>query len=178
MRRTSLSLVLAGTVAGCAPLAQVPRSTTAIDQSLPEALLLVHNRERRSFGAPPVAWDRDMAASAARYAHELASLGRLQHSSKAFRPGQGENLWMGTRGAYAPATMAESWVSERRHFRPGRFPGVSQTRNWIDIGHFTAMVWPTTNRIGCGLASNRRWDVLVCRYAPAGNVDGVMLAPR
>jgi hypothetical protein len=34
------------------------------------------------------------------------------------------------------------------------------------------MVWPTTTRIGCAVASNGRFDYLVCRYSPAGNIDG------
>ena len=138
-------------------------------------MLNVHNRERRAFGAPPLGWDPAIAAQAAAYARDLAQLGRLQHSSKAFRPGQGENLWMGSRGGYPSTVMAEAWAGEKRHFRPGRFPAVSRTGNWADVGHFTQMVWPSTSRIGCGLASVGRWDVLVCRYAPAGNVDGIAL---
>ncbi len=178
MRRVSLSLALAGTVAGCAPLREPPQSALTSDQSLPQAMVIVHNRERRAFGVPFVSWDPAVAAQAAHYARELARIGRLQHSSKANRPGQGENLWMGTRGGYSYAVMAEAWAAEKRHFRPGLFPAVSRTRNWADVGHFTQMVWPSTSRVGCGLASAGRWDVLVCRYAPAGNVDGVMLVPR
>jgi hypothetical protein len=34
------------------------------------------------------------------------------------------------------------------------------------------MVWPTTTRIGCAVASNAANDFLVCRYASAGNIDG------
>jgi hypothetical protein len=34
------------------------------------------------------------------------------------------------------------------------------------------MIWPTTTRIGCALASTPRVDYLVCRYAGKGNVDG------
>jgi hypothetical protein len=34
------------------------------------------------------------------------------------------------------------------------------------------MVWPTTTRIGCAIASNARNDFLVCRYSPTGNVMG------
>jgi hypothetical protein len=34
------------------------------------------------------------------------------------------------------------------------------------------MVWPTTTRVGCAVASNAANDFLVCRYSPAGNIDG------
>ena len=181
MRTSWLQHLLLLTLTSCAP-ARAPQLQrfhyAGIDQPLPLAMLEVHNRERRAFGSPPLVWDPAIAAGAAIYARELAQLGRLEHSSKAFRPGQGENLWMGSLGATSYAVMAEAWVSEKRRFRTGRFPAVSTSRNWADVGHFTQMVWPTTTRIGCGLGRGGRWDVLVCRYAPAGNVDGVMIVPR
>lgn len=177
MRRASL--LIGAALAGCAPVpGPTPLAPARIVQSLPGAMLDVHNRERRAFGSPPLAWDPAISAQAAIYARELAQLGRLQHSSKAFRPGQGENLWMGTRGAYPFAVMAQAWAGEKSVYRPGRFPAVSTTLNWANVGHFTQMVWPATTRVGCGIAGGARWDVLVCRYAPAGNVDGTMLAPR
>jgi hypothetical protein len=34
------------------------------------------------------------------------------------------------------------------------------------------MVWRTTKAIGCAMATTRDYDVLVCRYSPAGNLVG------
>jgi hypothetical protein len=96
----------------------------------------------------------------------------FQHSERKARAGTGENLWMGTRGAYSVETMVGNWASERRLFVPGTFPNNSRSGNWEDIGHYTQMIWPTTTRVGCALASNASTDYLVCRYSPAGNVDG------
>ena len=79
---------------------------------------------------------------------------------------------MGTTGAFSIEQMIGGWTSERRWFVPGRFPYVSRTRSWHDVGHYTQMIWPTTTTVGCGIASARGNDVLVCRYGPAGNVDG------
>jgi len=138
-------------------------------------LLAAHNRERATFGSPPLAWDPALAALASVHAVQLARLGRLHHAPKVARPGQGENLWIGTRGAFALETMVGDWAAERRYFQPGRFPATSRTGNWADTGHYTAMVWPTTRHLGCGIASSARWDVLVCRYSPAGNIDGVRI---
>jgi hypothetical protein len=57
-------------------------------------------------------------------------------------------------------------------FQRGVFPAVSRTGNWEDVGHYTQIVWPTTTRVGCAIASTSRTDYLVCRYSPAGNIDG------
>jgi hypothetical protein len=84
---------------------------------------------------------------------------------------------MGSRGAYSVETMVGGWASEKRNFMAGIFPNNSRTGNWIDVAHYTQMIWPTTQRIGCALASNGRTDYLVCRYAPAGNIDGRCVGP-
>ena len=174
MRLFSLSLILAFTAAcSSPPTPQQPSPIRATGIAGPS--LAAHNRERAALGSPPLAWDPALAAAASGYAGQLARLGRLQHSPRAARPGQGENLWIGTRGAYSLDAMVGTWAAEKRHFRPGRFPATSRTGYWADTGHFTQMVWPTNSRLGCGIASSAQWDVLVCRYSPPGNVDGVRI---
>ena len=98
--------------------------------------------------------------------------GNFPHSDRRARRGIGENLWMGTGGAFSPEQMVGNWASEKQWFRPGIFPNVSRTGNWKQIGHYSQIIWPTTTRVGCGLARGAGHDVLVCRYSPAGNVDG------
>jgi hypothetical protein len=133
----------------------------------------LHNRERQAAGVPPLAWDEALAASAAAYGPSLARLGRLQHSSAESRAGQGENLWMGTRGAYSIEEMVGGWIGEKRIFRPGIFPNdVSASGSWSDVGHYTQMIWRDTRRVGCALHQTPRWDYLICRYSPAGNIVG------
>ena len=154
--------------------APIPQRAVA-HADAPAVWLAAHNRERAAFGSPPLSWDPALAAQARSYARELARLGRLQHSSKALRPGQGENLWMGSRGYYPPEVMVANWASEKRFFRSGIFPANSSSGNWRDVGHYTQIVWPRTTRLGCGLASSARSDVLVCRYSPPGNQDGTRI---
>ncbi|HEX2804291.1 MAG TPA: CAP domain-containing protein [Sphingomicrobium sp.] len=136
-------------------------------------LLAAHNRERAAVGAPPMAWDPALAAAAASYGPSLAAIGRLQHSPKQLRPGQRENLWMGTTGAYSPEQMVSNWSAEKRMFRPGIFPAVSSTGNWLDVAHYTTMIWRTTTRVGCAIHRTAAWEYLICRYSPPGNIDGV-----
>lgn len=135
-------------------------------------LLVAHNLERRRIGVPPLAWDHGLAASAAAYGSALARLGRLQHSPRAIRPGQRENLWMGRRGFFSPEQMVGTWIAERAYYRPGLFPAVSRTRNWADVAHYTQMIWRTTTRVGCAVHQSQWFDFLICRYSPPGNIDG------
>lgn len=143
----------------------------------PARVLAAHNAARTSTGVRPLQWDRQLGSEAARYALQLAISGMFAHSAPSSRKGAGENLWMGTRGAFSPNAMVGGWVSERRFFTPGMFPTVSRTGNWRDVGHYTQIVWPATQRVGCALATNARYDYLVCRYWPAGNVQGVTVRP-
>ena len=135
-------------------------------------LLVAHNAERARIGVPPLQWDPALAAAAASYGSALAGAGRLQHSPKALRPGQRENLWRGTSGAFSPEQMVGTWIAERRYFRPGIYPNVSTTGNWADVSHYTTMIWRTTSRVGCAIHRARGMDWLICRYSPPGNIDG------
>ena len=135
-------------------------------------LLAAHNMERARLGVAPLVWDPALAASAASYGPALARMGRLQHSPKAIRPGQRENLWMGTRGAFSPEQMVGTWVAEKRWYSGGVFPNVSRTGRWHDVAHYTTLVWRSTTRVGCAIHSTPQYDYLICRYSPPGNIDG------
>ncbi len=143
---------------------------------LRQAMLQGHNAARRNYGAAPLAWDEGLARNAAAYAARLARSGRFEHDRQAGRrPRQGENLFMGTRGAYSYGDMVRLWVDERRYFRPGRFPNVSTSGSVWHVGQYTQIIWPASHRVGCAVAANRVNDYLVCRYSPAGNVVGTIL---
>jgi len=135
-------------------------------------LLAMHNSERARMHIAPLQWDPQLAAAAASYGPALASLGYLRHSPRTNRPGQRENLWMGTRGAYSPEQMVASWIAEKREFRPGMFPNVSTTGNWEDVAHYTQVISKDSTRVGCAIQPAGQWDFLICRYSPPGNVDG------
>jgi hypothetical protein len=143
----------------------------AVAADLKTEILAAHNAARAEVGTPPLVWSDTLAADAAPWAQALARRGRLEHSAAGDRGGAGENLWMGTAGAYTPAEMVGGWAAERARFHPGVFPDVSKD-GWQAVGHYTQMVWRDTSEVGCALAHSERWDVLVCRYAPAGNMVG------
>lgn len=135
-------------------------------------LLAMHNVERARMNIAPLQWDPQLAAAAASYGPALASIGFLRHSPRQIRPGQRENLWMGTRGAFSPEQMVGSWIAERSAFRPGMFPNVSRTGNWEDVAHYTQVIARDTTRVGCFIQPAGQWDYLICRYSPPGNIDG------
>ena len=138
---------------------------------LADRLLAAHNRERALVGHPALAWDPDLAASAASYGPALAALRHLVHSPRDTRPGQRENLAMAWHGTLSPEQLVDMWSREKRLLQPGLFPAVSNTGRWEDVAHYTQMVWPTTTRVGCAIHS-ADWDYLICRYSPPGNIDG------
>jgi hypothetical protein len=135
-------------------------------------LLMSHNAERARLGLAPLAWNSSLARDARDYARVLLQRGRLQHASHAERKGTGENLWMGTAGAWNSEAMVGMFLDERRHFRAAAFPDVSLTGKWSDVGHYTQIVWRGTREVGCAIDTGSGLDVLVCRYHPAGNVLG------
>ena len=153
-------------------LAMLLSSGPAAAVELRDAVLAAHNTERAAIGTAPLTWSDDLAAQATGWARHLAELGRLEHSAAADRPGEGENLWMGTAGGYTPREMVAGWTNEKADFRPGTFPDVARDGHWQAVGHYAQMIWGSTTEIGCALASSPQWDVLVCRYAPAGNLIG------
>jgi hypothetical protein len=150
-------------------LAAASAAPAAAQSAFDLRILAAHNAVRAQAKVPPLAWDPVLAAGAVQHASYLAATGQFVHSDRRARRGVGENLWMGPRTS--PEQMIGLWAAERSDFLPGIFPDVSRTRNWFDVSHYTQVVWPTTTRVGCAIRQGRL-DVLVCRYAPAGNIDG------
>lgn len=142
--------------------------------SMKDDILAAHNRYRADLNIPPLEWSDQLASHAQGWAQHLARRGgrSLVHSSNSSRPGEGENLWMGTSGYYSYTQMVDSWGSEKRYFKGGTFPHVSTTGNWANVGHYTQIIWKNTQKVGCALATAGGYDILVCRYSPPGNYIG------
>jgi hypothetical protein len=174
----ALRALLATVAVVASSFATAASAPAASGLSIPAATLFgmrvvaLHNQVRWSAGVQPITWDRNLAAAADTYAAQLASTGRWAHSAPAERPGQGENLWMGTHGSFSVDEMVDAWADEGRMFHAGAFPQVSKTGRWDDVGHYTQMIWPGSIRVGCAVRSSASTDYLVCRYSPAGNVMG------
>ena len=171
--RLACALAIAGTACAEAPPPQMP--AVAQPNAFALRLLADHNGERGRKGAAPLAWSHQLAQDAQSWANRLARDDRMYHSDRQTRRGAGENLWTGTAGYYSADDMIGGFLSERKMYKPGKFPEVSTTGRWEDVGHYTQVIWPGTQQVGCAVAHNRSHDFLVCRYWPAGNTIGVRI---
>jgi hypothetical protein len=144
-------------------------ATAPVSPEAQAALLEAHNAERARLGSPALVWDAALAERARVWAESLAARNSFDHDDQ---KRDGENLWMGTKGAYTPPEMVGGWVDEKKDYLPGRFPQVSRTGQWADVGHYTQLIWSATTRVGCAIRTSKTDDILVCRYNPPGNWIG------
>ena len=161
-------------VVACAALFVTPLFMGATDwsASFDQRILSVHNKERMALGLEPLSWNPALVESAQEWADHLAATGRFEHAPENRYSPEGENLWAGTKGFYAPEARVDAWVREKKYFRQGLFPNNSTTGRVGDVGHYTQLVWRATREVGCASATGAREDILVCRYAEAGNYRG------
>ncbi|HVP86073.1 MAG TPA: CAP domain-containing protein [Rhizomicrobium sp.] len=164
----------ASRLAACAAILIAPVFMGAMSPlaNFDQRILTMHNRERLALGLQPLTWNPALAQSAKEWADYLAATGRFEHAPEDGPDAEGENLWAGTRGYFSVEAMVNAWAREKRYFKPGVFPHNSTTGNVEDVGHYTQMVWRGTSQVGCAESSSAREDILVCRYAEAGNYVG------
>ncbi len=159
MHRIIIVAMLAALILGGSTHAKADSNSVA-------ELLAAHNAYRTVLGLPPLRWSATLAANAQSWADHLAGIGRLEHS------GPGQNLAWATAGSQSLTQLVDLWGNERVYFRDGQFPAISTTGNWVDVGHYSQLIWKATTKVGCGLAEGNGGDFLVCDYDPPGNVMG------
>ncbi len=146
-------------------------------------ILKAHNTYRTEVGDPPLQWSNTVAQSALSWAETMASTyHNCVHSGAHQESGHGENCAGGSAGYFSPTQLIDiQWGAEKKNFIPGcTFKGLtrndpcSKTGNWLDIGHYTQIVWRKTTEVGCGFVrdSVSNYDFLVCQYNPPGNIIG------
>jgi len=130
----------------------------------------VHNDYRIPLGLPEMKWSDDLAKSAQKWADHLAATNSFQHSHT---EGQGENIAWATIGYSTIEQYVDGWAEEEQYFIKGKnFPDCSNTGNWLDVAHYTQMVWKKTTEVGCGLGTGSRKEYFVCQYTVKGNING------
>jgi pathogenesis-related protein 1 len=141
-----------------------------------DEFLGAHNEWRRRAGVPSFRWSADLAATARLRSSRMAADGcRLDHGG--LPDDVGENLLRATLPESAPdgqasftaADVVGAWAAEAADYdhsahrcAPGRV-----------CGHYTQLVWSSTEEVGCGVAvCASRAVIWACAYRPAGNVAG------
>nr|XP_040141975.1 Golgi-associated plant pathogenesis-related protein 1 isoform X1 [Ictidomys tridecemlineatus] len=127
-------------------------------------VLKAHNEYRQKHGVPPLKLCKKLNQEAQQYSEALASTRILKHSPESSRGQCGENLAWASYDQTGKE-VADRWYSEIKSYnfqQPGFTSGT---------GHFTAMVWKNTKKMGVGKASaSDGSSFVVARYFPAGNV--------
>ncbi|KAI0514883.1 glycoside hydrolase family 128 protein [Xylaria bambusicola] len=129
-----------------------------------------HNNKRKAKGLKPLTWDHQLEKNAETYAKHLAKIGKLEHSSGASRPNQGENLaWYSASNATPLLMGANLWVAEEKNYHD---EPIGQG-NFASYGHYTQCMWHSTTKIGMASAKDAKGGVYVVgRYSPPGNFTG------
>lgn len=119
--------------------------------------LNAHNSARKNYGMPELSWSEDLALYSENYSGNI-SFNRIQHSG---RSGVGENIFAASGGSTNGICSAavESWMGEAKDYGKN---------NGAVVGHFTQVIWKTTQKVGCGTING----VVTCQYSPPGNWVG------
>ncbi|PWZ03211.1 PR-1-like protein [Testicularia cyperi] len=132
-------------------------------------ILRYHNDDRARHEVPALKWDTKLVAAAAKWAAGC----KWQHTPN---NQYGENLAAGTASDFGAGDATSMWYDEISEYDYEN-PGFSSA-----TGHFTQMVWKSTERLGCALqvcpagsifsGSNSQARYIVCEYDPPGNYVG------
>ena len=127
-------------------------------------LLLAHNAWRARYGVPSLQWSDDLAAFAQDWANQLAVRGmHMQHRSP--NP-YGENLYWASGKRSTPIEVVDAWGNEEQYYDPAR------NNWWPRAGHFSQVIWKTTQAVGGGVVRLGGQEIWVCNYHPRGNWRG------
>lgn len=153
-----------------------PPGSRSLPRAALQELLQAHNAWRKKTGALALRWSPDLSAQAQHRARQLA--GRdciIEHGLLAEE--LGENLYRagplradGRDDAVmtvSPSEVVDAWGAESVDYSPASgscAPG-------RQCGHYTQIVWPSTEEVGCGTAiCPSLAQIWVCLYRPKGNV--------
>ena len=131
-----------------------------------QKMLDLHNQARKEVGVAPLEWSNDLAELAQDWADHLVKTNVMKHRPSKGRYGSetGENLaWFSSKRELSDGF--EMWYEEKQYYngKTGRCLGKT-------CGHYTQVVWKTTQKVGCGCAETKSGGfIVVCNYSPSGN---------
>ncbi|KAJ9181652.1 hypothetical protein P3X46_009760 [Hevea brasiliensis] len=140
------------------PVVQLGRAAMA------HQFIVAHNNVRSAYGLKPLRWNRTLAKYARRWANQRIDDCELQHSPDS---PYGENLFWSLKAHWGPAEVVKCWADENVYYNQK----TNECINGEMCGHFTQLVWKTTEKVGCGRVEcrNNKGFLYVCSYDPPGN---------
>jgi glioma pathogenesis-related protein 2 len=139
-----------------------------------QEMLTQINGYRALHGASPLTLDPQLTEYAKSRAASMSAQGGLSHAG--LQAGYGENAsWQAT--SYGPTAgpasgATEPWYNEYKQFDFANPEGPHSGTT----GHFTALVWKGTTRLGVGRVAGQGekwWETfIVANFASAGNMEG------
>lgn len=163
------------TALGEAPI--TPSATTNSVPLRPSTMLAAHNTVRNVHNLTPLRWSADLAAQAQHWSEVLQKEDCImRHNLETL---DGENIfWQKQQGGDLQNLISTEndavtwWAAEEADYT---YTTNSCAPNTV-CGHYTQIIWANTTAIGCGVSScvdtTARTDIWVCRYSPAGNIEG------
>jgi pathogenesis-related protein 1 len=168
------SVALFGVIEAAAGRPGADGSGLTRDQA--DEMVRAHNAWRWRVGVPSLRWAGDLAARAQARAAHLAAHGCIIEHGRL--PGNvGENLYRaGPLRAdgredelflVTPTHVVDLWGAESADYS-SEHDSCAWDRQ---CGHYTQIVWPTTEEVGCGRSvCPSLGQVWVCNYRPKGNI--------
>lgn len=171
-----LAFASAGTVDRASGAGRGAAAPGGLTRAQADEIVRAHNAWRRRAGARALRWAAELATQAQGRAQYLASHGcYIEHGL--LPEDVGENLYRvsplraeGRKNelfAVSATQVVDAWGEESRDY----FPASGSCAPGRQCGHYTQMVWPSTEEVGCGMSvCPTLGQVWVCRYRPRGNV--------
>ncbi|XP_077985923.1 Golgi-associated plant pathogenesis-related protein 1-like [Glandiceps talaboti] len=136
-------------------------------EDLKKQILEAQNYYRCLHGVPPLVWNNKLEKFARKVAWRNAAKGDIDHTQD---PIYGENIDMKelvNADGQSGFGFATNWYREIGDYDFDKPSPFGRT------GHFTALVWKGTKKVGCDFASKKGYFynlyVAVCNYKPMGN---------
>ncbi|ACU07806.1 Pathogenesis-related protein 1B precursor (PR-1B) [Flavobacteriaceae bacterium 3519-10] len=138
-----------------------------------EAALAFHNKARADVGVNPLNWSSKLSEYAQNWANHLVVQGKcnLEHrpDSGEWKSMYGENIAMLVPARNAASEASKLWYDEIKDYKHE----VLNNSNWAVAGHYTQMVWHSTQSVGIGAAKCANgYTIVVANYDPSGNMIG------
>ncbi len=140
---------------------------TALTKEEIQIVLDRHNYWRADVGiTEKLQWSEKMASLATDWAKQLKEKGcAFEHR---LNNKYGENLFKGTSGVFDATYVVDAWAGEKADYNYNK----NTCKPKKMCGHYTQIVWQTTQKVGCAKIVCDGMDVWVCNYDPPGNWVG------